>query len=224
MPIPIERELWSMDLQKAANIAQVLSLAPGGYCAYAAWVALHAQQQQALAPVTGAVLTPTPYVNSTALLIAFGAFVALLALAVALTVWSWTARRRVSSTVPVVEPPAPAHQTDEARMQILAAFYMKLTLLQEHVQQMIDLEQLTPDAPSTLNYYPYQVALDKLRRDLINLSPAILPTATAIDFQPPPSPKDYVATKDSLPSAIGDLMKKVRTHWHRYHGPVGPGR
>lgn len=82
----------SLDLSKASHIAQILSLLPGGYCAYAAWLTLHPGHPAA---VLGSQLPAVPasgeymsLITSTGVLVAFGAFVALLAVGVILGIVS----------------------------------------------------------------------------------------------------------------------------------------
>src|SRR5206468_12826953 len=93
--------LTGMQLQKAAAWAQILSLVPGAYCAYAAWVTLHLSVPQSGVPAAGR--PPAPFnlritsvpVNSTAVQIAFGAFVGLIVLGGVLALTS--RRERVKS-------------------------------------------------------------------------------------------------------------------------------
>jgi hypothetical protein len=64
-----------MDFQRPANIAQVLSLIPGAYCAYAAYITLRTFPAQSVPPPG---LVVTGGASGTLVLVAFGAFVALL--------------------------------------------------------------------------------------------------------------------------------------------------
>ncbi len=64
-------------------------------------------------------------------------------------------------------------------------------------------------------------AVEKVRKELINLSPRVWPMATAIEFQKPPAPTTYVDVKVRLPETIDALMKKVLRQWHAYSEQVG---
>jgi hypothetical protein len=112
------------------------------------------------------------------------------------------------------ERPTEERPSDEP-MGILASYYMQLTLLKEQVDQMIRIERLSDDEPVNLNYHPLEVRLDKLRRELMNLSPSVFPTATAFDFRPASIQSSDV--KQRLPAAINYLMQHVLRHWHKYY-------
>lgn len=71
-----------MDLNKAAHIAQMLSIFPGVYCAYAAWVSLH--PTPAIPPSPGGGAPVTVGTTPTGFLVALGAFGALLVLGIIL--------------------------------------------------------------------------------------------------------------------------------------------
>lgn len=95
----VSLRLLGMDLQRAANIAQILSLVPAVYGAYATWT-LNRAQPVAHTPADSERLLPL--INSTGLLVAFGAFVALVALSAVLAGLSWRQRnlgkRRTAAT------------------------------------------------------------------------------------------------------------------------------
>lgn len=143
-------------------------------------------------------------VSSTSFTFAMGAFVALLSVG-ALLGWLSLREARASKRDKAPDP-----------SEVLAHYYMLLTLLRETIQQKIELEEIS-GKPFTVGYHQDEVRLEKYQRELMNLSPAVFPTATAMDFQRSPRPEGSVDAKDRLPAAIDGLMKQVLRHWHRYY-------
>jgi hypothetical protein len=73
-----------VDLQKAANLAQIVALIPGFYCGYGTYVLLHsAQQGKATAPTEPSML------NTTGLLWSLAIFLGLLAVGFVLRIIAW---------------------------------------------------------------------------------------------------------------------------------------
>ena len=100
---------------------------------------------------------------------------------------------------------------------------MALASLREHLDRLLRLEQLRDEpSESDTHFYTVEIALEKMRTELINLAPGVLPVATAFEFQKVPgSAEGYVDVKVRLPKAIDELMSSVRRHWQRQAESVG---
>lgn len=93
-----------MDLQKAAGLAQVLSLVPGGYCAYAAWVSLHPQRSATGAVPAGWFGLGVPLPTSTSVVLALGAFLGLAVFGLIFGAQSWRRSRASTKAAESVSP------------------------------------------------------------------------------------------------------------------------
>jgi hypothetical protein len=68
----------------------------------------------------------------------------------------------------------------------------------------------------------YERALDKIRVELVNLSPDLFPVAVALDFQKKESGKNGdIDPSVRVPQAIQDLMKTVERHWSHFAEQAG---
>ncbi len=112
-------------------------------------------------------------------------------------------------------PPSQAGSRGVTPVRALERYYLALSSLQEHVGHMLTIEA------ASARFYDVEQAVEKVRRELINLAPGLLPMSAAMEFQKPPAPTTYVDAKVRLPAAIDALMKKVLRQWHFYSEQVG---
>jgi hypothetical protein len=198
-----------MDLQRAANVSQILSLVPGFYSAYAAWLSLRGSAASAAAGVWW------PPVSDTGVLIAFGAFSALVVLGGILRLLS--AKR--SGTTP---------QRALTPLRVLERHYLALATLRDHVGRL----RRQKEAGGTLSAsacITIGLAVDKIRAELINMSPQLFTTSDALDFrekEPPIPPGTLVSEEPYLadtrvPRELDHLMKTLLRLWQGYGEAAG---
>lgn len=130
----------------------------------------------------------------------------LLMVAIAIGLWTWDVHSKlIAKFLRTPEPP---------QLRVLERYYMHLAHMQEDVQRAITFEM------DDSHFISKEVAVDKLRGELINLAPALLTTATAMDLRKPDL--QWTEVKKRLPDEINRLMKVVRHKWHVYDGFKAP--
>jgi hypothetical protein len=114
-------------------------------------------------------------------------------------------------------------KTDAPRpIRVLERHYLALASLKEHVGRMKRLEAAGGEV-SAGAYIDTGLALEKMRKELVNLSPEILTTSEAFDFREKPPEENGLAglSEQRVPREIDHLMTTILRHWGRRGEAVG---
>jgi len=111
------------------------------------------------------------------------------------------------------------------QLRVLERCYLALASLRDHVQHMKKVEELgkiTKTHVPLQDFTSMQIALEKIRRELIDQSPNVLPVSVAVGFQKPPEfYTEFVTAEERILPMTEDLMDKVLGQWQRYGERVG---
>lgn len=130
--------------------------------------------------------------------------VVLIIAAVVIGSWAWDVHERLI---------AKFWRTPEApQLRVLERYFMRLAVLQKEIDYAITFE--VPDVDAKISALNLEMA--KLRGELINMAPALLSTATALDLKTPDS--RYIDIKKHAPFEVDRLLNVVRIKWQAYGG------
>lgn len=100
----------------------------------------------------------------------------------------------------------------ESPVRILERFYLALAHLRADIQRIKTLQELG-GTPSATAYTTLGLAVGKIRKELVDLSPSIFTTSEALDFS---QSVEHAGLSDEwVPKDVDLLMKSVLTHWGR---------
>ena len=98
-------------------------------------------------------------------------------------------------------------------LRVLERYYVSLAGLRDEIDQRVWLAKETGKDTGLMQI---ETVVEKIRAELMNMAPDIIPVATALDFQKPPATIDYIDVSERLPNRVDQLLKKIHSHWSHY--------
>ncbi|MDO8680626.1 MAG: hypothetical protein Q7R30_19080 [Acidobacteriota bacterium] len=105
-----------------------------------------------------------------------------------------------------------------AALRALEWYYLRLALERDEVHLLVSLTDLQadPNFPEPKHFYNIEYRVERIRTELINLSPSLFPVSVTLEFQKPSITK--IELKERVPSLVDGLMKAVLSEWQKRKG------
>jgi hypothetical protein len=107
-------------------------------------------------------------------------------------------------------------------IRVLERHYMALATLRKHVD-ILNKQKEVGGTISASAFIDLDLALKKMRKELVDLSPQVFTTSEALDFRETvwSDPETLALSDDRVPKEIDHLMATILDHWRRRGEAVG---
>lgn len=103
-------------------------------------------------------------------------------------------------------------------VRTLERYYLALSSLREHADRLTKLRELG-GSPSSVAFVQLGLAVKKIRKELVDMSPHVFTTSEALDFSE--IPPEQGLSEERVPNEIEHLRRKVLDHWGKRSEALG---